>query len=214
MREIQTNVGRRNLNNLPHECPHCHRSITPNPLFGYFNEAVSEFEVFMYCPDVNCKESFIAKYYAYHDPLEHTGEVSLGTMLEKNFPEVISNLSTSFTTIYNQAYLAEQQNLLEICGVGYRKSLEFLIKDYAILNFPDDKESVEKKTLSLCINDYVEDTKIKTVATRAVWLGNDETHYVRKWEGKNLADLKKLIDLTVHWIEMEELTLSFEEDMP
>jgi hypothetical protein len=49
---------------------------------------------------------------------------------------------------------------------------------------------------------------------RAVWIGNDVTHYIRKWEGKNLEDLKKLIELTVHWIEMEALSKSFEDEMP
>ena len=56
--------------------------------------------------------------------------------------------------------------------------------------------------------------KVKQVAARAVWLGNDETHYLRKWEGKDLQDLKKLIALTVHWIEMEELTEAVMKDMP
>jgi len=68
--------------------------------------------------------------------------------------------------------------------------------------------------LAKVIGDYVSDNNIKSVAKRAVWLGNDETHYIRKWEGKDLNDLKKLIDLTVHWIEMEVLTASFEEEMP
>lgn len=68
--------------------------------------------------------------------------------------------------------------------------------------------------LGNCIKSYVDDSRIKTVAQRAVWLGNDETHYIRKWEGKNLNDLKKLIELTVHWIEMERLTESFKEEMP
>ena len=103
---------------------------------------------------------------------------------------------------------------MEICGVGYRKALEFLIKDYAILNYPQQKETIEKKLLGQCIKEFVTDEKVKIVATRAVWLGNDETHYIRKWEGKNLDDLKKLIELTVHWIEMEALTKSFEQDMP
>jgi len=49
---------------------------------------------------------------------------------------------------------------------------------------------------------------------RAVWLGNDETHYLRKWEQKDLTDLKNLIGLTVHWIEMEELTETVMKDMP
>lgn len=119
-----------------------------------------------------------------------------------------------FQVIYNQANSAEQLNLLEICGVGYRKAFEFLIKDYAKKNYPDEIETIEKKALGRCINDYVEDERIKKVAKRAVWLGNDETHYVRKWEGKDLNDLKKLIELSLHWIEMEVLTESFEEDMP
>ena len=116
--------------------------------------------------------------------------------------------------IYNQAFAAEQQNLTEICGVGYRKALEFLIKDFAIKNTPDKKEEIEKKLLGKCIADYIDDNRIKSVAKRAVWLGNDETHYVRKWEGKNLSDMKKLIDLTQHWIEMVALTESFEDEMP
>ncbi len=49
---------------------------------------------------------------------------------------------------------------------------------------------------------------------RAVWLGNDQTHYLRKWEDKDLADLKRLIQLTLHWIEMDELTKKTLEDMP
>ncbi|MGF6947536.1 hypothetical protein QF028_000029 [Neobacillus sp. B4I6] len=40
------------------------------------------------------------------------------------------------------------------------------------------------------------------MAERAVWLGNDETHYVRKWDDKDLKDLKNLIDLTVYFISM------------
>lgn len=46
------------------------------------------------------------------------------------------------------------------------------------------------------------------------WLGNDETHYVRKWEDKDLKDLKKLISLTIHWIEMDALTVEVIADMP
>jgi hypothetical protein len=45
-------------------------------------------------------------------------------------------------------------------------------------------------------------------------LGNDETHYVRKWEDKDLTDLKTVIELTLHWIEMAEMTDSVMNDMP
>lgn len=35
-----------------------------------------------------------------------------------------------------------------------------------------------------------------------MWLGNDETHYVRRWEEKDLSDLKRLISMTVSWIDL------------
>jgi hypothetical protein len=60
----------------------------------------------------------------------------------------------------------------------------------------------------------VKSEQIKEIAKRAAWLGNDETHYVRKWEDKDLKDLKKLISLTLHWIEVETLTLEVIADMP
>jgi hypothetical protein len=104
--------------------------------------------------------------------------------------------------------------LFDICGVGYRKALEFLIKDYLIKKTPEKGESIKKKFLGKCIHEDVADAKIKTVSQRAVWLGNDETHYVREWTGENLDSLKKLISLTTHWVEMEILTDDFEFKMP
>ena len=44
--------------------------------------------------------------------------------------------------------------------------------------------------------------------------GNDETHYVRKWEGKDINDLKKLISMTIAWIEIEQLTVDLAKEMP
>ena len=98
-------------------------------------------------------------------------------------------------------------SLMEICGVGYRKALEFLIKDYIIQGKSEDiVDKIKKIRLAKCIDDYVEDEKLKAVAKRAVWLGNDETHYVRKWENKDVQDLKGVIRLTILWIEKEKET--------
>lgn len=170
--------------------------------------------MFFYCPDSKCKTSFIGYYDKGGNSSNFLNKTSFGTLSTRIFSDTVLAISTQFGVIYNQAYAAEQQHLIEICGVGFRKSLEFLIKDYAILNNPADKDKIEKQSLSATIDKYVNDSRVKSVAKRAVWLGNDETHYIRKWEGKNLNDLKKLIDLTVHWIEMEALTKSFYEDMP
>jgi hypothetical protein len=123
-------------------------------------------------------------------------------------------VSPDFVTIFSEAERAEQTGFKLVCGPGYRKALEFLIKDYVIRSHPDKAEEVKRVLLGKCIADCVTDEKVKQVAARAVWLGNDETHYLRKWEGKDLTDLKALIRLTLHWIEMDELTQEALKEMP
>lgn len=51
------------------------------------------------------------------------------------------------------------------------------------------------------------------MAKGASWLGNDETHYVRKWKDKDISDLKKMIELTVYWISYELKTEEYEKIM-
>ncbi|MGO9404241.1 MAG: hypothetical protein ACLPVW_12315 [Terriglobales bacterium] len=136
------------------------------------------------------------------------------TIKGSNQSDVIKRVSPDFVAIFEQAEGAEQRGLKLVCGPGYRKALEFLIKDYVIKTDPDQAEQIKKQTLAKCIADHVSSDRIKQIAARAVWLGNDETHYLRKWDGKDLVDLKGLVALTVHWIEMEELTKAVLADMP
>ncbi|MBI5787992.1 MAG: DUF4145 domain-containing protein [Candidatus Schekmanbacteria bacterium] len=100
--------------------------------------------------------------------------------------------------------------------MGYRKALEFLIKDYLISEAPNDatKDEIKKEFLGDTIKKRVNDPNVKSVAERAVWLGNDETHYERKWQDKDLSHLKQLIQLTIHWIEAHKLTEKFLNEMP
>jgi hypothetical protein len=209
-----TNGGQVEIGGLPNKCPFCHKSITPHLELAHHAQGL--IELIMWCPDADCRQSFVG-YYS-HNPgtrqYEFIGKTTSGNIVNKEFSQTITTISPSFTTIYNQAFFAEQNELSEICGVGYRKALEFLIKDYSLINHPNDKAKIEEILLGKCIEKYVTDERVKSVAKRAAWLGNDETHYIRKWEGKNLDDLKKLIDLTIHWIEMESLTKSFEIEMP
>jgi len=115
--------------------------------------------------------------------------------------------------IYNQALAAEAGDLTEIVGIGLRKAVEFLIKDFAIHQKPSDEQDIKKSFLGNCIKNYIDDPNIKECATRAAWLGNDETHYLRKWVEKDISDLKLLIQLTVNWIENVLLTKQYIDDM-
>jgi hypothetical protein len=204
----------------PDRCPICHVAVTPiDWTIGTFAE--SFLERLLQCPNRACQRFFIARYkfnssvylFQYCVPAEIKPPVQTNTIKE---------ISKDFCSIYDEAYKAENQNLKLVAGPGYRKALEFLIKDYVISQCPETepekiasyKTNVENMLLARCIATYVKSEQVKEIAKRATWLGNDETHYVRKWEGKDLEDLKKLIALTLHWIEIEKLTADVIKDMP
>jgi hypothetical protein len=129
------------------------------------------------------------------------------------FEDEIVETSPSFVEIHSQAQESEGLGLNTLVGIGFRKALEFLIKDYLISKRPNEKEAISRANLSQCINKYVPDPNIKMCAERATWLGNDETHYVRTWPDNDLKDLKRLIKLTQYWISSEFLTLRYGSEM-
>jgi hypothetical protein len=210
----------------PAECPVCRVSITPidlsiaTQISGRGTPDIVE-RVFQ-CPNEVCEHFFLARY----RQVAPQGAF----LLTKCFPmelvavpqsDIIKRISPDFCSIYEQAHKAEQNGLELVAGPGYRKALEFLIKDYIISGFTEKDEAlaakkatVEKTLLGNCIATYIKSEQIKEIAKRAAWLGNDETHYVRKWEDKDLKDLKKSISLTLHWIEMETLTGEVIATMP
>jgi len=208
------------IDEYPDECPACHSAIIPNFCYAYYDKKEwirnDCLQVIWKCPKLNCQKLFIA-YYKCHN--SNCGGFFLQNCLvinrtNRNFSQIIKKISESFCKIYNQSFFAEQNGLLEICGVGYRKSLEFLIKDYLIKLSPEKEEEIKSKFLGNCISEDIKNENIKSVAKRATWLGNDEAHYSRIWEEKELKDLKTLIDLVIHWFEMKKLTDDIIEDMP
>ncbi|MDM0796823.1 hypothetical protein QTI10_04645 [Clostridium perfringens] len=68
--------------------------------------------------------------------------------------------------------------------------------------------------LGQCVNKFIDNIQLNTAASRAVWLGNDQTHYVQKFTDKDINDLKRLIRLTVHWISMILETIDAENIQP
>lgn len=208
-----------NFSEVPDECPLCHTKGTFSALDLYYNGSASgdrRLEIVYRCPNSKCHEVFIGYYEQNPNGNYYLKRTAPRQHISRVFSGTIKSISAEFPSIYNQALKAEGDGLNQICGPGYRKSLEFLIKDYLISrsDAAEDKEAIKSEALGTCIANRIQDANIKGVSRRAVWLGNDETHYVRKWEEKDLQDLKKLIDLTVHWMEAEALTTELLKDMP
>lgn len=201
--------------NEPSECPMCKHSLKPSVLNKEIikdNNSVPFFYVTYLC--TNCFNPFICKFSNMLKSSERNHSYSFNKLdliapskFEKQvFEECICNVSPSFVKIYNQALEAELYNLDEIAGIGYRKALEFLIKDFLIKHEHIEEDKVKSTTLGCCIDTMVNNPQLKTVASRATWLGNDQTHYEQKYTDKDVSDLKRLINLSVHWISMIYLT--------
>jgi hypothetical protein len=136
------------------------------------------------------------------------------TPVEPSIPSNVRAISGDFVKVYSQAEAAKSFNLDQIYGVALRKALEFLIKDYCCSLEPDKRDEITRLTLSQCVKTKVSDNNIKLCAERAAWLGNDETHYIRKWSDHDISDLEKLIRLTINWISNELLTKEYLTSMP
>ncbi len=191
---------------LPDICPYCQKGIQPIHLASFYanpNHLAEKVISSMFlCPA--CERIFVGIYTdIYLGSTSYPQNVIPANTFKRDFSSNIETLSPKFCQIYNESLNAENQGLTEICGMGYRKALEFLVKDFAISENPDDEESIKSKMLSKCISDHIDNKKIQTLAKASAWLGNDETHYVRKHEDYDLNNLKSFINATVSYLDSE-----------
>ena len=184
----------------PSKCPHCGRTMSPLHVGqSTSSEGASfldngRFAVIFRCSFEDCLKYFVIEYI--NDDYESASTVNYTYRppIKVKLPENIEKVSPVFVEIYSQATVAESEALNQIAGVGYRKAAEFLIKDYAISKNPSDEENIKAIMLGKVIADYLNDfPKIQALAKSVAWIGNDETHYVRRHDGKDIQDLKKFI---------------------
>jgi hypothetical protein len=205
------------LDRTPDSCPRCHHNVHPKFLLAQTLGAIPTCQAAFRCTNHQCQEMFLATYSFYgenggrrHYRLRGVSPVNAKS---SEFPEVIQEVSPSFCAIFNQAEQAEAAELEQLVGIGLRKALEFLVKDFAASENPGKELEIRRTMLGPCIAQFINDTNVKECAKRAAWLGNDETHYTRKWESKDVNDLKLLVRLTVNWIESSLLTKKYISEM-
>lgn len=201
------------LASIPDACPMCHRNIDPKKIASFHLEGRNLIQSLFQCTHFKCQEVFIGTYAPGNPGQFALMRTSPTTPKKEDFSEIIRNISATFVEIYNQALSAESANLPQLVGIGIRKALEFLVKDFAVNQHPGKEVEIRKLFIGQCIEEYIQDANVKACAKRAAWLGNDETHYTRKWEDKDINDLKLLTKLTVNWIENVVLTKKYISEM-
>ena len=191
----------------PSTCPHCGRTVAPQHVgqsSSSENSAIVErgrFSVIFRCAYEDCQKYFVIEYINNGYELASTINYFYRPKIKVNLPENIEKISPDFVKIYTQSAIAEKELWDQIAGVGYRKAAEFLIKDYAISKKPADEEKIKSIMLGQVISTYLNDfPKILVLAKSVAWIGNDETHYIRRHDGKDIEDLKRFILATARLI--------------
>ncbi|MBD1259000.1 DUF4145 domain-containing protein [Maribacter polysiphoniae] len=213
-RKNNSNQGNSTYAENPNICPHCHVANEPHQLFAHFDNQTDKLISVWRCNYNQCRKVFA---------VSHIDGGNGQFKLERNlnglpkgpiWPEPIATLKdgqsigtekeekSKFIKTYLQSLEAESNGHGEIAGMGFRKSIEYLVKDWAIHNNPDKKDKILGQWLSAVINEFFTGD-LKDILDRATWLGNDHTHYNRLFEEYNIEHLKELIDLIMVELDRE-----------
>lgn len=117
--------------------------------------------------------------------------------------DTLATISPRFIDMYNQALQSEYAGNIELAAIGYRASLEVLVKDFAINELHEPANNVEEKKLFDAISQYLNQPDLINTADVVRILGNDYTHYKRKYPQHDFELLKGYMDIFLKQIEVQ-----------
>ncbi len=212
-KKTNNNNGNNHVAENPNICPHCHVANEPRQLFKWFDNKENKLISTWQCNFHQCGRIFVISHK--EDNSSYVIERALnGLPKGPIWPEPILNLKdgktlgseneedSKFIKTYLQSLEAESNGHDEIAGMGYRKAIEYLVKDWAIQSNPSEKEKILSLWLSGIIKEFFTGD-LKDILERATWLGNDQTHYNKLFEEYNINHLKELIDLIMVELDRE-----------
>lgn len=125
------------------------------------------------------------------------------TTKDSGMDEKIREMSPRFYEVYNQCYVAKQNGLSELYGMGLRKALEMLVTDYAIKRNPSEESKIVNMSLHNRIENYFNDSDAKTSLLACKYLGNNETHYSNNNSEEDIVLLEDLVEDIIYYINRE-----------
>lgn len=202
LREIPVQNGFNSITkqiDLPDVCPLCGFAIDPRIISASSAEIYRTNNlvttVTLQCPQ--CENIF------------HIDEAADGELIvipqkpHFDLDEKIKILYPKFSRIYIQSLQAQAEELTEICGMGYRKALENLVKSYLVEKNPSAKQKILQEPLAQSIQ-KIDNENIQILAKAGAWLGNDQVHFLKKHPEYDVDTMKQFIKVLASIIIQEK----------
>lgn len=193
---------------VPLHCPHCGKAVEYTQKGrSYINYSDTQ-QIYLITLYAKCCNRNICCIYL-HQMINSEVKIKLiGIYPETSdiyFSETILKISPDFIKLYKDSTYAYEKNMQDLAAMGYRKSLEILVKDYAINELGHPYEQVANKSLYDSISTYLPMQELINTADVVRILGNDKTHYKVKHSQYDVETLKQYLDLFIQLIETKYL---------
>lgn len=185
-------------------------AVLGNAAISVYDDGPTEITVGVPLSCPSCHGAYIAEYFGAQytmmdeddDSLEFVGTVPAAEP-QVEVSDALTKISPRFAQVYDEAVTAANTGLEELSGAGYRRALEFLVKDYLISLHPEKRDEYVEMSLGACIRKHIDDPDIKGLAKEAAAIGNDYVHF-EKYKKRDVQELRGLINLVRDWIELQE----------
>ena len=205
-------------------CPLCGQTMTPKYLEGNIYGTKSDGTTnqlggtdYIAVLTFKCTDSSCKRYYSLNAKFNLWGvNLSFVDFMTNHYQspanttidDSIKKISPDFAKIYIQTYKAETWGLDSLTGMGYRRSLEFLVKDYLCEvekvqkkdGSPYTQKEIYHKGFAEAISMIPEET-IRKTAKAAAWIANDYTHTEVKWTEESVDSVKEFISAIMSYIQ-------------
>lgn len=188
------------------KCPYCNQTGRQEPLTGSMNTRQNVLSITTEC--LNCNNLSMHIYFCvdnYSGSFDtHYQNTYPNFTNDINIPEKVQQEYPDFLRILIQSQKAEDSDLNELAGMGYRKALEFFVKEYVTKNLYNgtEKDSILSEPLGETIK-RLENPLLQSISKASSWLGNDQTHMVQKHPEYGVDDIKKYIKVMTNLVEAE-----------
>ena len=116
--------------------------------------------------------------------------------------ELIARVSPRFIEVYSQALASEQNGHIDLAAMGFRNSLEILVKDYAINQLNEKFDDVKGLALAKAIEKYLNSDMVKAADVVRI-LGNDYAHYIKKYPQHDFEVLKEYMKIFISLVRVQ-----------